>query len=73
MPPNTVIQPATETTHDDLLEATPYFDMEVSHSSLFEGACKLVGLVFPTWNKDDIKLVQCKDGITNQCKFIYIL
>ncbi|KAI8887362.1 kinase-like protein [Backusella circina FSU 941] len=68
MPPNTVIQSPIETNHDDnsLLEATPYFDMEVPHSSLFEGAYKLVSLVFPTWKKDDIKLVQCKDGITNQ-------
>ncbi|KAL0577888.1 hypothetical protein ABG067_008783, partial [Albugo candida] len=50
-----------------LIEATPYIDIEVPHSSLFEGAFKVVSKVFPDWKYEDIKFVQCKDGITNQC------
>ncbi|CAO3622672.1 unnamed protein product [Mucor hiemalis] len=49
-----------------LIEATPYIDIEVPHSALFEGAFKVVSNVFPNWNYKDIKFVQCKDGITNQ-------
>lgn len=49
-----------------LIEATPYIDIEVPHSALFEGAFKVVSNVFPNWDYKDIKFVQCKDGITNQ-------
>ncbi|KAI8078200.1 kinase-like domain-containing protein [Gilbertella persicaria] len=67
MPPNTSIR----STHEDLVEeslikSTPYFDIEVSSSALFEGAFKVVQKVFPNWKYQDIKFVQCKDGITNQ-------
>ncbi|GAA5810138.1 hypothetical protein MFLAVUS_003557 [Mucor flavus] len=72
MPPNT----HTRSTHEEslsleeslnrLIEATPYFDIEVPHTSLFEGAYKVVSSVFPNWQYKDIKFVQCKDGITNQ-------
>ncbi|KAI9016359.1 kinase-like domain-containing protein [Phycomyces nitens] len=51
---------------DRLIEATPYIDIEVLISDLFEGAFKVISGVFPTWKRQDIKFVQCKDGITNQ-------
>ena len=76
MPPNTLSQ--RRLSHEEnlyleeslnrLIEATPYFDIEVPHASLFEGAYKVVSSVFPDWQHKDIKFVQCKDGITNQCK-----
>ncbi|KAG2209168.1 hypothetical protein INT47_005460 [Mucor saturninus] len=72
MPPNTVHSRSQdegvslEESLNRLVEATPYFDMEVPHASLFEGAYKVVSCVFPEWNYKDIKFVQCKDGITNQ-------
>lgn len=53
-----------------LIEATPYIDIEVPHSALFEGAFKVVSNVFPNWDYKDIKFVQCKDGITNQRKLV---
>jgi ethanolamine kinase len=77
MPPNTShSRPSAEqedalTVEDSLnrlIESTPYFDIEVPHTSLFEGAFKVVSSVFPKWDYSDIKFVQCKDGITNQCK-----
>lgn len=80
MPPNTS---HTRSSHDDnpsveeslnrLIESTPYFDIEVPHTSLFEGAYKVVAAIFPNWQYKDIKFVQCKDGITNQCKFLFYL
>lgn len=77
MPPNTSNRPS----HDDsnlsveeslnrLIESTPYFDIEVSNGALFDGAFKVVSCVFPNWQYEDIEFVQCKDGITNQCKFL---
>ncbi|CAO3649631.1 unnamed protein product [Cunninghamella echinulata] len=55
MPPNTTI-------HAD----TPYIHVEVSSTELFDGAWKVVSSVFPTWKREELKFVQCKDGITNQ-------
>jgi ethanolamine kinase len=78
MPPNTSNRPPHEDNSisidaslDRLIEATPYYDIEVSSTALFEGAFKVVSLIFPNWKYDDIKFVQCKDGITNQCKYLY--
>lgn len=78
MPPNTshtgpsVEEQDSSLSYEDalnrLIESTPYFDIEVPHTSLFEGAFKVVSCVFPHWQYNDIKFVQCKDGITNQCK-----
>lgn len=80
MPPNTSHARSSqdegvslEESLNRLIEATPYFDIEVPHSSLFEGAYKVVSSVFPKWNYNDIKFVQCKDGITNQCRSLIIL
>lgn len=76
MPPNTSrYQHTTEdTTHippneslNQLIEATPFIDYEVASSSLFDGAFTIVSTIFPSWQRQDLKLVQCKDGITNQC------
>ncbi|KAI9261681.1 kinase-like domain-containing protein [Phascolomyces articulosus] len=75
MPPNTVRnQPSSNDTHalpvdetlDQLIEQTPFIDFEVSSKELFAGAYKIVSTVFPSWKEQDIKFVQCKDGITNQ-------
>ncbi|KAI9492724.1 kinase-like domain-containing protein [Zychaea mexicana] len=76
MPPNSVrCQPASndsghaisaDDSLDQLIEATPYIDYEVSSGELFAGAFKIVSTVFPSWDEHDIKFVQCKDGITNQ-------
>ncbi|KAJ2721064.1 hypothetical protein GGI07_004207 [Coemansia sp. Benny D115] len=49
-----------------LLSSIPFFDTLVSHDSLFEDSLKLLSRVFPTWSADDLKLKQCKDGITNK-------
>ncbi|KAI8149143.1 kinase-like domain-containing protein [Fennellomyces sp. T-0311] len=75
MPPNSVrFQPSGNDAHtipvdealNQLIEATPFIDFEVSSAELFEGAYKIISTVFPSWKKEDIKFVQCKDGITNQ-------
>ncbi|KAJ8657478.1 hypothetical protein O0I10_006780 [Lichtheimia ornata] len=75
MPPNTSrYQHTTEdATHippneslNQLIEATPFIDYEVASSSLFDGAFTIVSTIFPSWQRQDLKLVQCKDGITNQ-------
>lgn len=58
--------PPNESLHQ-LIEATPFIDYEVASSSLFDGAFTIVSTIFPSWQRDDLKLVQCKDGITNQC------
>lgn len=78
MPPNTTAHSRSqdegislEESLNRLVEATPYYDMEVPHTSLFEGAYKVVSCIFPEWNYNDIKFVQCKDGITNQREFFY--
>ncbi|KAI7871207.1 kinase-like domain-containing protein [Spinellus fusiger] len=51
---------------DKLIASTPYIDIIVLHSELFDGAYKVVSVIFPSWQPEDIKFVQCKDGITNQ-------
>ncbi|KAI9486588.1 MAG: kinase-like domain-containing protein [Benjaminiella poitrasii] len=70
MPPNTSTNDNSSLHVDDclnrLIEASPYFDIEVVNGALFEGAFKVVSRVFPTWKYEDIQFVQCKDGITNQ-------
>ncbi|OBZ89825.1 Ethanolamine kinase 2 [Choanephora cucurbitarum] len=68
MPPNTSIRSAHENLVEEeaLIETTPYYDLEVSSGALFEGAFRVVSKVFPSWKYQDIKFVQCKDGITNQ-------
>jgi len=50
-----------------LTSQIPHFDFVVSHSQLFLDSIKLVELLFPAWNPDDLDLEQCKDGITNKC------
>lgn len=54
---------------DSLIHSYPYLDVEVNSSNLFEGAWKVVSSIFTTWKKEDVKFHQCKDGITNQCKY----
>ncbi|CEG64849.1 hypothetical protein RMATCC62417_01757 [Rhizopus microsporus] len=71
MPPNTSIDTETtasliEDSFNRIVERTPYFDYEISSSDLFNGAFQIVSYVFPTWKRQDIEFVQCKDGITNQ-------
>ncbi|KAI8380906.1 kinase-like domain-containing protein [Radiomyces spectabilis] len=73
MPPNTNSRSYDEASYhtmeasvDQLINATPYVDLEVAHTDLFEGAFKVVTAVFPSWQREHIKFVQCKDGITNQ-------
>lgn len=51
-----------------IIERTPYFDIEVHKDALFEGAFQVVSSVFKNWKQQDLEFVQCKDGITNQCK-----
>ncbi|RKP26588.1 choline/ethanolamine kinase [Syncephalis pseudoplumigaleata] len=41
-------------------------DRPVRHTHLFEDAVAIVQTVFADWTADDLKLVQCKDGITNK-------
>ncbi|KAI9591562.1 choline/ethanolamine kinase [Syncephalis fuscata] len=41
-------------------------DRPVRHTHLFEDATAIVLDVFTNWKSDDLKLVQCKDGITNK-------
>jgi ethanolamine kinase len=73
MPPNTSVVQNNHNSFDEsfsqLVEDTPFLDIEVPHSALFEGALKVVQSVFTSWQEQDIQFVQCKDGITNQCKF----
>ncbi|KAI8099047.1 kinase-like domain-containing protein [Halteromyces radiatus] len=73
MPPNTLVHPHSDQVdfgHDswiqDIINDTPYIDIEVTSPELFEGAWKVVSFVFPSWKKDNLKFTQCKDGITNQ-------
>ncbi|KAI8987582.1 kinase-like domain-containing protein [Mycotypha africana] len=73
MPPNTSIGPADtpstlaeEESLKQLIETTPFFDVEISKDALFDGAFKVVSCVFPHWKYEDIQFFQCKDGITNQ-------
>lgn len=72
MPPNTLSHSPADYTQDswidDLINDTSYVDIEVASTDLFEGAWKVVKAVFPSWKKENVKFVQCKDGITNQCK-----
>ncbi|KAI7907091.1 kinase-like domain-containing protein [Cokeromyces recurvatus] len=62
MPPNTSNNDNTNIHTDDhlnrLIEATPYFDIEVVNGALFEGAYKVVSKIFSTWKYEDIKFVQ---------------
>lgn len=55
---------------NQLLEETPFLDVEVSSTALFDGAYQVVTSIFPSWQREHVKFVQCKDGITNQCKSI---
>lgn len=55
---------------NELLEATPFLDIEVSSASLFDDAYQVVSSIFPSWQRQDVKFVQCKDGITNQRRSI---
>ncbi|KAF7729432.1 hypothetical protein EC973_004411 [Apophysomyces ossiformis] len=57
---------ATDASLDQLIDATPFVDVEVPHLDLFEGSYKVVSAVFPSWKREDIQFTQCKDGITNQ-------
>lgn len=70
MPPNN--KPDEAITLDDslnrIIERTPYFDIEVAKDALFEGAFQVVSCIFPNWKHHDLEFLQCKDGITNQCK-----
>ncbi|CAO3607496.1 unnamed protein product [Cunninghamella blakesleeana] len=58
MPPNTTV-------HTEQLNLSDNAGL-ISFTELFDGAWKVVSSVFPTWKKEDLKFVQCKDGITNQ-------
>lgn len=69
MPPNSIVSPSLVESLDSLLQTTPYFDYEVSSTDLFNGAFEIVSFVFPTWKRQEIEFVQCKDGITNQRKY----
>ncbi|KAL1934273.1 hypothetical protein VTP01DRAFT_6455 [Rhizomucor pusillus] len=51
---------------NQLLEETPFLDVEVSSTALFDGAYQVVSSIFPSWQREHVKFVQCKDGITNQ-------
>lgn len=80
MPPNTVIaHPPSRSELDEakaldqLIETTPFVDVEVSSGQLFDGAYQVVSAIFPSWQKENVKFTQCKDGITNQCKMSFIL
>ncbi|KAJ3329126.1 hypothetical protein HDU76_008565 [Blyttiomyces sp. JEL0837] len=43
----------------------PFFDFNMDHAHLMEGARTLISMVFPQWSvKDDISLIQETDGIT---------
>ncbi|KAI9322602.1 kinase-like domain-containing protein [Dichotomocladium elegans] len=76
MPPDTSRYSSTSTdepeefqmheSHSQLVEATPFIDLEVSGANLFDGAFSVVSAIFTSWQRKDVKLVQCKDGITNQ-------
>ncbi|KAG1456848.1 hypothetical protein G6F55_006268 [Rhizopus delemar] len=66
MPPNSIVSPSLVESLDSLLQTTPYFDYEISSTDLFNGAFEIVSFVFPTWKRQEIEFVQCKDGITNQ-------
>ncbi|ORZ18809.1 kinase-like domain-containing protein [Absidia repens] len=74
MPPNTLAhsqmdQPDFQDSWTDhLINDTPYIDIEVTSTDLFEGAWKVVKAVFTSWEKENLKFVQCKDGITNQSR-----
>ncbi|ORZ09005.1 kinase-like domain-containing protein [Absidia repens] len=73
MPPNTAQLSQTdqaESTYDSwrtkLINDTTYVDIEVDSATLFDGAWEVVKAVFTSWDKEKLKFVQCKDGITNQ-------
>ncbi|KAG0165065.1 hypothetical protein DFQ28_009090 [Apophysomyces sp. BC1034] len=76
MPPNAATQSRTcshsdldlaaDASLDRLIDATPFVDVEVPHTDLFEGSYKVVSAIFPSWKRQDINFTQCKDGITNQ-------
>ncbi|KAI8072682.1 kinase-like domain-containing protein, partial [Gongronella butleri] len=46
---------------DQVINTTRFIDIEVASTDLFEGAWKVVKAIFPTWKKDQVKFVQCKD------------
>ncbi|KAH8551020.1 kinase-like domain-containing protein [Umbelopsis sp. PMI_123] len=51
---------------DYLIHSYPYLDLEVTSDNLFDGAWNVVSSVFPIWKRNNVKFIQCKDGITNQ-------
>lgn len=73
MHPSTSVPNSNKTsTHNgcanSLINGIPYIDLEVNLPELIQDAKKVIKEVFPMWHKNDLKFVQCKDGITNQCK-----
>lgn len=63
-------EPVTAPTEADinayLEEHVRVVDQPVRHTHLFEDATTIVKAIFTKWSEQDIKLVQCKDGITNK-------
>lgn len=54
---------------DNLNSKVPYLKFTIDHSKDFKAYClELLRHVFPDWNQDLIKLVQCTEGITNKRK-----
>lgn len=62
-------QPSAKPSLNHVIQATPYIDIVVPHSNLFEGATEVILALFPQWTKEELDFLQCKDGITNKCEY----
>ena len=49
-----------------LSEHVCVLDQHIRHTHLFEDATDVVLKAFPDWKNEELRLVQCKDGITNK-------
>ncbi|KAJ1917460.1 hypothetical protein H4219_003203 [Mycoemilia scoparia] len=63
--PSTLISLRDET-FESLTADIPFIKHVVHHDQLMEDSVALLAKVFPEWDSKDLKLAQCKDGITNK-------
>ncbi|KAI8057961.1 choline/ethanolamine kinase [Syncephalis plumigaleata] len=61
-----VVVPTEADVASYLEEHVRVIDQPIRHTHLFEDATTIVKAVFTEWSEQDLKLVQCKDGITNK-------
>ncbi|PVZ99696.1 hypothetical protein BB558_004275 [Smittium angustum] len=56
---------------DSVISSIKFFNLTVRDAFLLEDARELAAVIFSDWNKADLKLTQCTEGITNKRSVIF--